>query len=36
MGVHAEEERAVDPLLLAVIADGLGDGEDVRFVEASC
>ena len=33
VGVHAEEERAVDAVLPAVLADGLGDGQDVPFVE---
>jgi hypothetical protein len=34
MAVLAEEERAVDALLLAVLADGVDDGQDVRLVEA--
>src|SRR3546814_13742179 len=28
-------QRAVDALLLAVLADGLGDGQDVLLVEAA-
>ena len=32
--VDAEEQRAVDVLRRAVLADRLGDGEDVPFVEA--
>src|SRR3546814_4108476 len=33
--VDAQEQRAVDALLLAVLADGLGDGQDVLLVEAA-
>ncbi len=33
MGVGAEEERAGDGLLSPVVADGLGNGEDVGLVE---
>lgn len=33
VGVCGEEERAGGALLLAVVADGLGDSEDVVFVE---
>ncbi len=33
VGVAAEEQRAVVPLLLAVVADRLGGREDVRLVE---
>src|SRR6185503_11096882 len=36
MGVDPDEERTVDPLLLAMQADRLGDGEDVLFVEGAC
>ena len=31
--VHAQEQRPVDAGVAAVKADGLGDGQDVRFVE---
>ena len=31
--VHSEEERPVDLLQFAVVADRLGDGEDVPLVE---
>jgi hypothetical protein len=31
--VDTEEERAIDPVLLAVPADGLPDREDMPFVE---
>ena len=34
MRVDAEKQRAVDPLLLAVIANGLTDGEHMPFVES--
>ena len=34
MRVDAEEQRAVDCLALAVMANGLSDRENVRFVEA--
>src|SRR5450631_1114408 len=34
MGVEADEQRAVDAVLLAVVANGLGDREHVGFVEA--
>ena len=33
MAIDAEEERPVDPLLAAIEADRLGDGEDMRLVE---
>ena len=33
--VDAEEERPVDPPALAVIANGLADGEDMPFVEGA-
>src|SRR3546814_9668855 len=33
--VDAQEQRAVDALLLAVLADGLGDGQYVLLVEAA-
>src|SRR5690606_20481778 len=33
VGVDAEEERPIDALLLAVLADGLRDGEDMLLVE---
>ncbi len=33
VGVGAEEERPGDGLLAPVVADGLGDAEDVSFVE---
>ena len=33
MGVAPEEQRAVDALAGAVLADGLGRGEDVGLVE---
>ena len=33
MRVHAQKQRAVDPLLPPVKADGLRDGENVAFVE---
>jgi hypothetical protein len=33
MRVDAQEQRPRDALLLPMSADGLGDGEDVRFVE---
>jgi hypothetical protein len=33
VGVDAEEDGTVDPLLSAVLADRLRDGEDVRLVE---
>ncbi len=33
VGVHAEKQRAIDLLPPAVQANGLGDGEDVPFVE---
>ena len=32
--VHAEKQRAVDLLLLAVEADGLADGQDMPLVES--
>ena len=35
MGVHPQKERAVDALSLAIVGDGLADGEDVVFVEAA-
>ena len=34
MRVHAEKQRAIDLLLLAVQANGLTDGEDMPFVES--
>ncbi len=36
VGVHGEKERAGGVLRGAVLDDGLGDGEDVRVVEARC
>jgi hypothetical protein len=33
MRVDAQKERSVDLLLLAVETDGLGDGQDVPFIE---
>ena len=33
--VDAEEQRAIDALLLAVIANGLTDGQNMPFVEAA-
>jgi hypothetical protein len=33
VGVHAQEERSVDVVLLSILTDRLGDGQDVRFVE---
>ena len=33
MRVHAEKQRAVDLLLLAVETDSLGDGQNMRLVE---
>jgi hypothetical protein len=33
MGVEAEKQRPIYPLLEAVLANGLGDGQDVPFVE---
>ena len=35
MGVDADEKRTVDLLLTPVDADGLGDGEDVLFIEGA-
>jgi hypothetical protein len=35
MRVDAEEERAVDPGLAAIEANGLRDRQNVRFVEVS-
>ena len=35
MGVLAHEQRSGDPLVASVIADGLCNGEDVRFGERS-
>jgi hypothetical protein len=32
--VDAEKQRAIDTLLLAVLANGLTDGKYMRFVEA--
>jgi hypothetical protein len=34
MGVHAEEQRAIDLLLFSVQANGLTDGKDVPFIKA--
>ena len=33
VGVYADKERAVDLVLFAVQADGLCNGEDMRFIE---
>ena len=33
MGIFAEIKRAVDPMTGPVIADGLRDRQDVRFIE---
>ena len=35
MGVHAHEQRAVDAVSQAIRANGLRDGQDVRFVEGA-
>jgi hypothetical protein len=35
MGVHADEERPVYAAALPMEADGLGDRQDVRFVEGA-
>jgi hypothetical protein len=35
MCIETEEQRTRDPLLAPVAADGLSDGCDVRFVEAT-
>jgi hypothetical protein len=33
MRIHAENQRAIDLLLLPVYANGLTDGEDMPFIE---
>ena len=35
VGVHPHEERTVDPVRLAIRANGLRDGQNVRFVEGA-
>ena len=35
MGVLSQEQGAIDPLRLPIVADRLGDGEDVRLGECS-
>ena len=35
VGVHPHEERTVDPVRLAIRADGLRDGQNVRLVEGA-